>query len=122
MLAAADRAAKDKGGKGPRNAADEQEDEDKLDLSQVRLFVLDEADKLIADSGISAVMQVFAKCPGGGSGIHRLQVWRAEINVLVPMQMSSPPRTRCVSSRRLCIHRKFVSCRDWFALTRPGWI
>ncbi len=78
MVAAADRAAKDKGGKGKGqgNTAEEQEgdEEDRLDLSQVRLFVLDEADKLIADSGIPAVMQIFAKCPGGGSGIHRLQV------------------------------------------------
>ena len=75
LVAAAEKTAKDKGGKGSRNTSDDQDEEDdKLDLSQVRLFVLDEADKLIADSGISAVMQVFAKCPGGGSGIHRLQV------------------------------------------------
>lgn len=81
MVAAADRAVKDKGGRGlgqgSTQEGDDQEDgggEDRLDLSQVRLFVLDEADKLIADSGIPAVMQIFAKCPGGGSGIHRLQV------------------------------------------------
>ena len=88
MVAAADRAAKDKGGKGQGSTVEEQEgdEEDRLDLSQVRLFVLDEADKLIADSGIPAVMQIFAKCPGGGSGIHRLQVHILFRIVCVPYQ------------------------------------
>ena len=57
-----------------RDKEDREGDRDDLDLSQVRLFVLDEADKLVADSGISAVSELFSLCPGGGAGVHRLQV------------------------------------------------
>ena len=45
-----------------------------LDLSQVRFFVLDEADKLLNMENVSSVMQIFSNCPGGGSGQNRLQV------------------------------------------------
>ncbi len=45
-----------------------------LDLSQIRFFVLDEADKLVSSDGIGAIMQLFSHCPGGGSGTNRLQV------------------------------------------------
>lgn len=45
-----------------------------LDLSQIRFFVLDEADKLLSSDNLSSVMQIFSHCPGGGSGENRLQV------------------------------------------------
>eukprot|EP01036_Dinobryon_divergens_P027134 gene27134-35856_t len=110
MVAAADRAAKDKGGKGQGNTAEEQEgdEEDRLDLSQVRLFVLDEADKLIADSGIPAVMQIFAKCPGGGSGIHRLQV------CFFSATLHSPQIHEL--SRRVCVNPTWVDLKGFESL------
>jgi ATP-dependent RNA helicase DDX1 len=45
-----------------------------LDLSQIRFFVLDEADKLVNADNLSSIKAIFNKCPGGGVGIHRLQV------------------------------------------------
>jgi hypothetical protein len=45
-----------------------------LDLSSVRFFVLDEADKLVNSDNLSSIKQIYNKCPGGGVGIHRLQV------------------------------------------------
>jgi ATP-dependent RNA helicase DDX1 len=45
-----------------------------LDLSNIRFFILDEADALLRDDSLEAVMKIFKKCPGGGAGQHRLQV------------------------------------------------
>jgi ATP-dependent RNA helicase DDX1 len=45
-----------------------------LDLSNIRFFVLDEADRLLSADSLEAVMDLFNKCPGGGAGQHRLQV------------------------------------------------
>lgn len=45
-----------------------------LDLSQVRLFILDEADKMIDKDNLQQVMTLYDKCPAGGSGDNRLQV------------------------------------------------
>lgn len=45
-----------------------------LDLSQTRFFVLDEADKLVNQENLNSIKQIYNKCPGGGVGIHRLQV------------------------------------------------
>jgi ATP-dependent RNA helicase DDX1 len=47
----------------------------KLDLSQIRFFVLDEADKLLGNENISSIMDIFKFLPGGGSGENRLQVF-----------------------------------------------
>jgi superfamily II DNA/RNA helicase len=46
-----------------------------LDLSQIRFFILDEADQLVAIEGIDEIMRVFVACPSGAAGIHRLQVY-----------------------------------------------
>lgn len=45
-----------------------------LDLSNIRFFVLDEADRLLGTDSLESVMDLFNKCPGGGAGQHRLQV------------------------------------------------
>lgn len=45
-----------------------------LDLSHIRFFVLDEADRLLSTDSLDSVMELFNKCPGGGAGQHRLQV------------------------------------------------
>jgi len=45
-----------------------------LDLSQIRFFVLDEADRILEVSGIPSIMQIFESIPSGGAGVHRLQV------------------------------------------------
>lgn len=45
-----------------------------LDLSQIRFFILDEADRLATPDNLASVMQIYAKCPGGGGGENRLQV------------------------------------------------
>jgi len=44
-----------------------------VSLSQVRLFILDEADKLISNHSMGSILELFAQCPGGGTGQHRLQ-------------------------------------------------
>ncbi len=45
-----------------------------LDLSQIRFFILDEADRLLSTDSLDSVMDLFNHCPGGGTGQHRLQV------------------------------------------------
>jgi ATP-dependent RNA helicase DDX1 len=45
-----------------------------LDLSHIRHFVLDEADKLMSSDNIDNIRKIFSKCPGGGTGYNRLQV------------------------------------------------
>ncbi len=45
-----------------------------LDLSQVRVLVLDEADRLLETGNLDTVMQIYGSCPSGGSGVARLQV------------------------------------------------
>jgi ATP-dependent RNA helicase DDX1 len=45
-----------------------------LDLSQVRFFVLDEADRLTEPENMSQIMQLYNACPVGGTGDNRLQV------------------------------------------------
>jgi len=50
-----------------------------LDLSQIRFFVLDEADRLLSTDSLDSVMELFNKCPGGGTGQHRLQVCGAVV-------------------------------------------
>ncbi|RYH32433.1 DEAD/DEAH box helicase [archaeon] len=45
-----------------------------LDLSQIRFFVLDEADRLTSADNLSSVKQIFTHCPQSGTGVHRLQV------------------------------------------------
>jgi ATP-dependent RNA helicase DDX1 len=45
-----------------------------LDLSQVRFFVLDEADRLTDPENMQQIMHLYGQCPGGGSGDNRLQV------------------------------------------------
>lgn len=44
-----------------------------IDMSQVRFFILDEADRLVEDS-TNIIMDVFRACPSGGAGDNRLQV------------------------------------------------
>jgi hypothetical protein len=57
-----------------------------LSLSQVRLFILDEADKLLS-TGRGPLLELFSRCPGGGTGQHRLQV----LSLLVLSSSSYPP-------------------------------
>jgi hypothetical protein len=45
-----------------------------LDLSYVRFFVLDEADRLTSMNNLSAVKYIFQHCPKSGTGCNRLQV------------------------------------------------
>jgi ATP-dependent RNA helicase DDX1 len=45
-----------------------------LDLSQIRFFVLDEADRLTDPENMTQIMYLFGQCPGGGTGDNRLQV------------------------------------------------
>jgi len=44
-----------------------------IDMSQVRFFVLDEADRIVNDS-LKDIMDIYRACPSGGSGENRLQV------------------------------------------------
>ena len=46
---------------------------DTLDLSAVRFFVLDEADRLVDQDGLATVEQLFQALPKGGAGTSRLQ-------------------------------------------------
>jgi len=45
-----------------------------LNLSQIKFFILDEADRLIETDNRPSIMQLYNACPGGGSGENRLQV------------------------------------------------
>eukprot|EP01041_Mallomonas_annulata_P009470 gene9470-19665_t len=45
-----------------------------LNLSQIRFFILDEADKLVDTQNRDSIMKLFSACPTGGTGDHRLQV------------------------------------------------
>jgi ATP-dependent RNA helicase DDX1 len=45
-----------------------------LDLSHIRHFILDEADKMLSTENFETIKFIFGKCPGGGVGDHRLQV------------------------------------------------
>lgn len=45
-----------------------------LDLSQIRFFVLDEADRMTAADNLTTVKEIFAHCPTAGTGVNRLQV------------------------------------------------
>ena len=45
-----------------------------LDLSQIRFFVLDEADRLTDPENMAQIMYLYNQCPGGGTGDNRLQV------------------------------------------------
>jgi ATP-dependent RNA helicase DDX1 len=45
-----------------------------LDLSRVRFFIIDEADRIVDSIGVAAFMKIFAAVPAGGAGVNRLQV------------------------------------------------
>lgn len=45
-----------------------------LDLSSIRHFILDEADKLLSTENFDSIKQIYSHCPGGGIGANRLQV------------------------------------------------
>jgi ATP-dependent RNA helicase DDX1 len=45
-----------------------------LDFSQVKFFILDEADRLIETDNLPGILQLYGACPGGGTGDNRLQV------------------------------------------------
>ena len=45
-----------------------------LDLSRVRFFIVDEADRIIDSVGVPAFMKIFGAIPAGGAGVNRLQV------------------------------------------------
>jgi superfamily II DNA/RNA helicase len=47
-----------------------------LDLSQILMFVLDEADRLVDGDNIDMVLKLFNECPSSGKGCRRLQVSR----------------------------------------------
>ena len=49
-------------------------DKGSLDLSCVRFFIIDEADRVVDTFGISSIMKLFSAVPSGGAGVHRLQV------------------------------------------------
>lgn len=46
-----------------------------LDLSQIRFFVLDEADRMTEPESVSQIMTLIAACPVSGTGENRLQVY-----------------------------------------------
>lgn len=46
----------------------------RLDISRVRFFVLDEADRLLDSGSKSQIMKIFERLRKSGSGTHRLQV------------------------------------------------
>lgn len=45
-----------------------------LDLSQIRFFILDEADRMTESDSLAQIMTLYAACPVGGTGDNRLQV------------------------------------------------
>jgi len=45
-----------------------------LDLSQIRFFILDEADRMTETDSLAQIMSLYAACPVGGTGDNRLQV------------------------------------------------
>ena len=46
-----------------------------LSLSQVKFFILDEADRMVDDAqSLQSIMQLYGACPAGGTGDNRLQV------------------------------------------------
>jgi ATP-dependent RNA helicase DDX1 len=45
-----------------------------LDLSHIRFFILDEADRMTSADNLSGVKKIFTACPTSGTGVHRLQV------------------------------------------------
>lgn len=45
-----------------------------LNLSQIKFFILDEADRLIETENLAGIMQLYGACPSGGVGDNRLQV------------------------------------------------
>lgn len=47
-----------------------------IDFSQVRLFILDEADRLLETGNLDTVMRLYSACPAGGVGGNRMQVQR----------------------------------------------
>lgn len=54
-----------------------------LDLSQIRFFVLDEADRLTDPENMGQIMQLYSACPGGGTGDNRLQVRIRSTSILM---------------------------------------
>ena len=45
-----------------------------IDFSQVRMFILDEADMLLETGNLDTVMRLYSACPAGGVGGNRMQV------------------------------------------------
>ena len=45
-----------------------------LDLSRIRFFIVDEADRVIDNDGANSLTTLFSSIPKGGTGEHRLQV------------------------------------------------
>jgi superfamily II DNA/RNA helicase len=45
-----------------------------VDLSAIRFFILDEADRLVDGDNLPMVLELFNACPAYGKGIDRLQV------------------------------------------------
>jgi len=74
-----------------------------LDLSQIRFFVLDEADRLLQDESIAEVMHLFNCCPGGGAGQNRLQV------CFFSATLRSPPIVQL--SQKICVNPSWVDLK-----------
>ena len=79
-----------------------------LSLASIRLFVLDEADRLLDPSGADEVASLFGRLPRGGAGAARLQV------LLFSATLDSPDVAR--GAARLCAHPTHIDLKG------PGYV
>lgn len=74
-----------------------------LNLSNIKFFILDEADRLIETENLPAIMQLYSACPGGGSGDNRLQV------CFFSATLHSPAITELAA--KLCVNPTWVDLK-----------
>jgi len=74
-----------------------------LNLSNVKFFILDEADRLIETENLPAILQLYSACPGGGSGDNRLQV------CFFSATLHSPAITELAA--KLCVNPTWVDLK-----------
>lgn len=74
-----------------------------LSLSQIKFFILDEADRLIETENLAAIMQLYAACPSGGTGDNRLQV------CFFSATLHSPEITQLAA--KLCVNPTWVDLK-----------
>lgn len=79
-----------------------------LDLSCIRFFILDEADKLLSSDSLSSILSIFSHCPGGGTGNNRLQV------CFFSATLHSPAITELAN--RICVNPIWVDLKGFEAV------